>query len=38
MSKSTDSLLAFNDFENFGETPESPVNPPKRAANDGEKI
>jgi hypothetical protein len=35
MSKSTDSLLAFNDFENFGEMPESPVNQPKKAGNEG---
>ena len=38
MSKSTDSLLNFSDFENFDESQESPVSPPKKAGNDGEKI
>jgi len=30
MSKATDELLAFNDFENFGESPEISVNSPKK--------
>lgn len=36
MSKATDSLLDFNDFENFGEAQETPVKAPKRVENDGE--
>lgn len=31
MSKSSDSLLGFNDFENFGESPQISVNSPKKA-------
>lgn len=37
MSKSPDDLLAFNDFENFGESPEISVNSPKKVTfNDGD--
>jgi len=32
MSKETDDLLAFNDFENFGESPEISVNSPKKTS------
>lgn len=38
MSKSPDDLLAFNDFENFGESPEISVNSPKKVTfSDGDK-
>lgn len=38
MSKSSDNLLAFNDFENFGESPEISVNSPKKVTfSDGDK-
>lgn len=38
MSKETDDLLAFNDFENFGESPEISVNSPKKTStNDGDE-
>lgn len=37
MSKSADDLLAFNDFENYGESPEISVNSPKKVTNDGEQ-
>jgi hypothetical protein len=36
MSRSTENLLAFNDFENFGESAEISVNSPKKVTNDGE--
>lgn len=32
MSKATDDLLAFNDFENYGESPEISVNSPKKVS------
>lgn len=38
MSKGTEDLLGFNDFENFGESPEISVNSPKKVTfNDGEQ-